>query len=119
MWPFTRKPQPNARQITPGPINEDWRVGDLAECMTGGWPDNLGPEKGDVCRVSGVGPGIASHGYKRGKPLWFLSLKGFPGADFDAAEFRKVPSLESEADAAFKAELKSRLSKRHRAGEPA
>lgn len=26
-WPFKRKPEPQP------PINEDWRVGDLAECI--------------------------------------------------------------------------------------
>lgn len=40
MWPFPRKP----KSINPGPINEDWRVGDLAECSAKrAWNKDGGP----------------------------------------------------------------------------
>jgi len=100
MWPFTRKPKP----INPGPINEDWQVGDLAQSIgNDGWDgDGIGPEDGDVCKVLGVGPGrnqTAGDG-------WYFTLNGFPGR-FCADHFRKVPPLNTEASAEFTAKIRA------------
>lgn len=105
MWPFTRKPKP----IDPGRINEDWRVGDLAECLNDkGWsdsdtdePDQTGPELGDVHKVIGISDRIAKCGG------WYLDLKGFPGEWFVATSFRKVPLLNTAATAEFTAQIKA------------
>lgn len=103
MWPFTRKPKP----LNPGPINEDWRVGDLAECMLPigwGWAmDADGPDRGDVCRVVHVYPGITTGS---GEHAWFLLLKGFHDG-FATNSFRKVPPLNSEASAEFTASIRA------------
>jgi hypothetical protein len=106
MWPFKRKPTP----LNPGPINEDWKAGDLAECIVGGTAGHAwlgqdgdvydGPERGDVLSVVGVyaGSGLSGDG-------WFLDLKGLKNG-FAARCFRKVPPLNSEADAEFTARIK-------------
>jgi hypothetical protein len=113
MWPFTRKPKP----LNPGPINEDWRVGDLAECLFegawfGGNSGNIasGLDKGDVSKVLAIGIGRT----KLGGDRYFLTLGGFRG-EFDASCFRKVPPLNSEADAEFTAKIKALKPKRVRA----
>jgi len=113
MWPFTRKPKP----INPGPINEDWRVGDLAEYIgTGAWIDGdtgaamPGPERGDVLKVSAVRPETTV----RFGDSWFLSFSGFPNL-YRASRFRKVPPLNSEADAEFTAKIKAIKPKKVRA----
>ena len=105
MWPFTRKPKP----IDPGPINEDWRVGDLAECIAGGeWvcankSAAIGlPELGDVSRVLEVYPDSSVWGDK-----WWLVLSGWPADAFNAALFRKVPPLNTAASAEFTAQIKA------------
>jgi len=103
MWPFTRKPKP----INPGPINEDWRVGDLAECLKPDdhhWNSTSGPERGDVMRVVEVHAGRDN---VFGRPGWFLGLKGEPFWRFDAKAFRKVPPLNSEASAEFTAKIRA------------
>ena len=103
MWPFTRKPKP----INPGPINEDWRVGDLAECIIprgDRWHGGGGPENGDVLCVTEV---HAGRGYFTGRPGWFLGLKGEPLSRYDARYFRKVPPLNTEASAEFTAKIRA------------
>lgn len=108
MWPFTRK----SKQINPGPINEDWCVGDLAECICGeGWCDKNGPtpglNKGDVFKVLSVSASCAWDG----KDYWWLSLNGVHGI-FGAHAFRKVPPLNSAATAKFSAQIKALKPKR-------
>jgi hypothetical protein len=108
MWPFTRKPKP----INPGPINEDWRVGDLAECVTSGdgsdWRHDLnnapaiGPAFGDVRRVQAV---FVGQSRQLRRPLWWLVVNGIP-ANLPATCFRKVPPLNSEASAEFTAQIR-------------
>ena len=100
-WPFTRKP----RAIDPGPINEDWRPGDLAECLASGWdgPEGIGPEYGDVLVVRRV---KATRGTYTSKDAWFLGFSGQPRDNFEASAFRKLPPYHSAADAEFAARIK-------------
>lgn len=109
MWPFTRKPKP----LNPGPINEDWRVGDLAECVLPRghvWPKE-GPDNGDVTKVTDV---VAGLGKQTGKPGWFLGLSGFHN-NYEATGFRKVPPLNSAATAEFSESIKALRPKKVRA----
>ena len=80
IWPFKRK------ESIP-PINEDWCVGDEAECITPGeWDDAVGPEIGDVFVVQCVMSGRCS---QTGKPLWGLRFKPWE-INFDTLYFRKL-----------------------------
>lgn len=77
--PFTRPERP--------PLSDDWRAGDLAECIGNDWsvaPERR-PKAGSRSLVVAVEPG---HG--RSGPGWGLVLARFPGA-WDARGFRKVP----------------------------
>jgi len=96
MWPFKRK-------RNPGPINEDWAYGDLAQTLEGGnWDgDGVGPDTGDVCKVLEVRIGRD----RNKQDDWFLVLGGYPGA-FAARHFRKVPPLNSACDAEFAVRIK-------------
>jgi hypothetical protein len=101
MWPFSRKPNP----LNPGPINEDWRAGDLAECICEGgpqWPCGSGPSKGDVLKVKYVRAGRQSDGAD-GWGLWFDQYQ----RGYAAVDFRKVPPLNSKATAEFTAQIKA------------
>ena len=90
MWPFS-KPQPKLP-----PINEDWAVGDLAECVVGGtWYGNApGPDLGDVCTVARVAPG---HDLRTGAPDWGLWFRAWRGP-FAASCFRKVPARSTDVE---------------------
>ena len=104
-WPFTRKPKP----LNPGAINEDWRVGDLAECLAkdGYWTENgVGPEFGDVLSVSIVDRATDGRVY--------LVFKAFAGDAFEARVFRKLPPLNTAATAEFSAQIKALKPKRVR-----
>lgn len=84
------------------PINEDWAVGDLAECIVPGkWAcDEPGPDVGDVHRVLAVIKGTA---FGTNEPGWGLKLSGYQGY-FAATCFRKVlPRADAaeRCDAAF------------------
>lgn len=101
MWPFTRKPKP----INPGPINEDWRVGDLAECINdSGWSyDGIagvsGPDCGDVLTVV-----LAMPGTKRPQVI-FIGFKGWPSETFAGYAFRKL--VDTKADEQFTASIRA------------
>lgn len=108
MWPFTRKPKP----LNPGPINEDWKAGDLAQHFVNGkWQDGVGPDYMDVCTVTRVATGIGNVSQSLG---WGLGLKGFVDL-FDSNHFRKVPPLNSAATAEFTAQIKALKPKRVKA----
>lgn len=84
--------------------NEDWAVGDLAECIAkNAWRSTLdnrpgsGPEYGDVLRVRIV---------VRFGPIQFLGFKAFQPWTYHANEFRKLPP-EAVADAAFTRDLRA------------
>lgn len=94
--------------------NDDWQVGDLAECIAASWaPSRVdGPKAGDRLRVSALIEGMCNDGVLR-------SCLGFEGKPPRAAwacqGFRKIRPRIAPADASFTAELRQRL----KAGDPA
>lgn len=107
-WPFRRKPKinPPADQRV---WNEDWRAGDLAECLHGVWlfTTPYDPKAGDVLRVAGAVEGVSIDGAVL---VYALSFEDKPAGHAWATQgFRKLrPSLEA-ADERFVAELRERL----------
>ena len=82
MWPFRK------RRKSPAPP-EDWRTGNLAECIRDDWldvPVHKLPRRGSRMIVNRLVPGW----HKGVTPGWALSLIGYPGL-WDATAFRKVP----------------------------
>lgn len=81
----------------PGDSPEDWRAGDLAECISdGGWFNELGhapsaaPQRGEVRIVTGTREGFGRR---------FLTFARFGTDGFDALYFRKVkPSAETQLE---------------------
>lgn len=104
MWPFSRKP------VTPPPPpptpedcrvwNEDWRIGDTAECIVDGintcWHDDLPPWQrpalGAQFTVIGFKDGF---GGWSGRRMYFLKLEGWPVA-ISCTAFRKVRPVATE-----------------------
>ncbi|MFA7604510.1 MAG: hypothetical protein WCY29_16040 [Novosphingobium sp.] len=90
--------------IPPSP--EDWRAGDIAECInTRGWfKAGVAPTPGPVCgelyRVAEVKHGSCGCEACRRRP--YLSFSAFAGEYWDAAGFRKITP---RADAAERAEV--------------
>jgi hypothetical protein len=56
MWPFNRKPETAPPLIDKRGWNEDWQVGDIAECINDNWDfaSPQDPKVGDVLTVSGL-----------------------------------------------------------------
>jgi len=100
IWPFRRR----KKQKPLPPINEDWRAGDLAECIKGGsWPPGIaGPAAGQICRVTDV---IAGRLTVSGDPAFGLSLFGFMHF-FHAEAFRKLRPVHEACDVGFAALIK-------------
>jgi hypothetical protein len=92
-WPFNRKkPEPKPEPIDRRDWNEDWQVGDIAECIVeiGDWNETVKPwerpAKGDRLVVAGFDEGIDSGG----KTLdYFLRFNGLPHG-LSTRGFRKV-----------------------------
>ncbi len=84
IWPFSRNAKPSER----GPLKEDWRAGDLAQCLAKTFNYHVpgAPAFMDVCRVESVVPGV----HLDGTPSWGLTFRGVPFA-YEAREFRKLP----------------------------
>lgn len=96
IWPFKKKPAPQPT-IDNREWNEDWRVGDIAECIRGEWPNIepwLAPRKGEKLKVAAF-----RDGRQIGKPnvlLYGLVFAEYDGA-FVTTGFRKVlPVKEAE-----------------------
>lgn len=97
-WPFKKRTPP------PPPVedrrvwNEDWRVGDTAECIVG--PDAWGPDDppwwraklGERYIVTGFSEGLSSGGTSR---HYFLRLEGLPRG-ISCTSFRKVRPVSAE-----------------------
>lgn len=97
IWPFRRKKRPTGQLP---PINEDWRVGDLAACiMDGGWTGGIGPTYGSIHRVTAV---VEGHLKKTNEPVWGLQLQPWL-AYYHAEAFRKVRPDAEECSTEFKA----------------
>jgi len=95
-------------------LNEDWRVGDWAECIVnGGWelpPTGVTklPEMGRRYRVVGVREGPT---FDEKYLITGLVLDGLGDSSWRCVCFRKVrPSLEA-CDESFAADLRERLNK--------
>ena len=100
MWPFSKKtPQPR------NPINEDWAIGDLAECLAeGDWePDPEGPENGDVLKVIGIDTGPVG---LKNEIAWRLQFAPWKGVAFASEHFRKVPPLSEQESFTITAKIK-------------
>ena len=91
MWPFSKKN--NKTKST-----EDWKIGDLAECISGdcGWQDfktdrmTIGPATGDLLRVADISLG----NYRGNKENLYLSFSIFKNESYESIHFRKVPPIE-------------------------
>ena len=105
---FRRTPSPLDRRF----MNEDWRVGDLAECIVGDWDPGSphDPRLGERLRVSGLRDGVSATGYCR---AYFLLFEGKPqNYSWINLGFRKLrPSIEPASEE-FRRELKDRLKTR-------
>lgn len=122
MWPFRRKPKPAdpAPVSPPHPIadrrfmNEDWKVGDIAECMTDDWPRNgkPHPRKGDRLRVTRIIENVGTLGYLC-YGLCFEEKAAH--LSWECVCFRKLRLTIEPATDEFTAELRDRL----KIGEPA
>ena len=106
IWPFRkRKPAIVDRRF----MNEDWCVGDLAECISEGFasPDCHDPKRGDVLRVTVVGEHVATDA-----PVLITAL-GFEGKPrsyrWEAKAFRKLRPVQTAADRGFSAWLRQTL----------
>lgn len=117
--PFRRAPKAPPPS-PPSPVdrremNEDWTVGDLAECIADNWskqdfPGN--PRVGDVLRVSGVTEGIALGSNHLIIALGFESKQA--NLYWDCTSFRKLRPALDPAEDEFTVWLKDRI----RTGEP-
>ena len=93
MWPFTRKPTP------PAPIdrrdwNEDWKVGDTAECVVerDQWHKETKPWE-----IPGNGDKLVVKGFAQecdldGALNYFLLFDEYPNG-LTTYSFRKIPAL--------------------------
>lgn len=86
MWPFRKEPEPQPPEQWP-PINEDWRAGDMAQCLNGDWGLHVGPLQRDIVLVRSVVKGWRRHD---GKPDWGLEIEGYPESHYIASAFRKL-----------------------------
>lgn len=103
IWPFRRR----RKQKPLPPINEDWRAGDLAECISeGSWSFESsledGPAKGQICRVTKV---VAGHLFGTDQPAYGLGFVGF-GYFYRASDFRKLRPVHEACDVGFAALIK-------------
>ncbi len=87
-----------------GDSPEDWRAGDLAECLHDGvWfigaiiPTDIGPRKDEVRYVADVE--IVPHPFDRGRKTAMLGFDRYV-ARFDAVAFRKITPRADSATAA-------------------
>lgn len=99
------KPTPKVRP----PINEDWRVGDLAECISDdrAWktlPGDVPPARGRIFMVSGI---IIGFSLSDGRPMFGLRFRGFRG-HWEAGQFRKIVQHHEPASAEFIAEMRAK-----------
>lgn len=104
MWPFKRQSPEQKRP----PINEDWRVGDLAVCIADGtwygYFPGTGPKMNDICRVRNV---TAGNALCDGTPGWYLQFNEYPGVHaFNAQSFRKPEADDRGATEEFTVQIK-------------
>lgn len=106
-----RKPAPQSTPAAPDDcrnMNEDWKPGDLAECIDDGWshPNPHCPKVGDVLRVSAVLTGITQDS----RLIYALKFVGKPGTEaFETVCFRKLRPVQEPAEAKWAQWLKDTL----------
>lgn len=102
-------------------INEDWKTGDIAECVVSEWicdchgQPTYGPKFRERYRVTAVSIEIVK---VTGQKHWFLNLAGWP-TRYDAMGFRKVRPVHDEAKSTDEAFLKTLLGNKAPAREDA
>ncbi len=90
MWPFSKKPAPKAPFRDYRIWNEDWKVGDTAECVTDNWHDCIPPWHRPAigARFTVVGFSEGANDIARVR-AYFLKLEGWP-FELSCTAFRKV-----------------------------
>lgn len=109
IWPFNKW---WGKKNKMPPINEDWRVGDLAACIDGSWLQRPGPSPGAIHKVTVV---IAGRFRGSNEPAWGLGLIGWTG-HWDATAFRKVQPDAEACEDEFKTLIK-RITRRRQSAE--
>ena len=101
IWPFRRPASPIDRRNT----REDWKPGDLAECIRDNWiePSGNDPKVGDIFRVRRVND-ATNHLNVRAIFLFFDGRTGRTG--YSSTAFRKVRHTYEPADRSFIEKLK-------------
>jgi len=110
MWPFKKKPAPSAHPADLRVWNEDWRVGDTAECIVDGvtstWHPTVRPWErvpfGGRLTVSAFADGQGTDHTLR----YFLRFSDWPIA-LPMAAFRKVRPVSTEQPEVVKRILKA------------
>jgi hypothetical protein len=104
---FGRKAPPTQQAIVDRrEMNEDWQIGDLAECIADSWhiPDQCSPRVGDILRVSGVIDGTVM---LTNVLVIALRFEGKPAnMGWICTGFRKLRPLHEPCEADFKALIK-------------
>lgn len=108
MWAFRKKPEPPKEPEKPGPLNEDWKVGDLAVAIgpTQDWrcrPGSDIPTEGTTYRVTSIRIAV---GYSTQRLGWYLGLGGMNNA-YAANWFKKVRQDEEECTTEFAETIKN------------
>lgn len=90
MWPFRKKTRSPAPPVDRRIWNEDWRIGDIAECVSDRFHESVEPWErpniGDRLIVTGFSEGLGASGDKL---HYFLHFAELPTA-FSTNGFRKV-----------------------------
>lgn len=90
-------------------MNEDWKPGDLAECIADNWclSNPHSPKVGDVLRVSRVQEGL---GVANRALIYGLGFEGKPAnAHWETTCFRKLRPVQEPAEAKWAQWLKDTL----------
>ena len=96
-------------------MNEDWQVGDLAECLSGLWDYPFGPVKGGIYRVACVVKGPLASGPDKGAIVYGLVLKEFGTESWLCTGFRKIRPLHEPCEAEFAELIRRPVRKRETA----
>lgn len=105
IWPFRKRPP---KVVDRRHMNEDWCVGDLAECISDDFhpADSLDPKTGDVLRVTGVSDVL----HRQNLRFFALRFEGKPQEwSWECTAFRKLRPVQTAADQSFSAWLRDSL----------
>lgn len=99
MWPFRKKPTPKPPRIDMRDWNEDWKIGDTAECIVDGvtyqWHECVKPWERPEFRQQFVVTGFSEYGAPDNTIRYFLALKDWP-IELPTTAFRKVRPVREE-----------------------